>query len=167
VTRLTGLLQYPEDQVFDLVRQIRTCDSLEDLAESILEEQNQTVAGGNPSNGKGFDRDSPVSPVSIWAEDGDNAIPDSLEAELSGKMGALKLEEGQVRFIGATSNLLLIPSNHGRLDTETHSSAEPFQQPGNPILSWTTVTQDADLIVHLIVSSQQFFFKRVIPVSTR
>jgi len=69
-------------------------------------------------------------------------------------MGALRLEEGQVRFIGATSNLMLLPSSQNTEDEEEDgNSAIQSQRQDIPILSWTTVTQDKDLILHLIVSS--------------
>jgi len=126
------------------------CDSLEELAESILDEQKQTGADGNASSSKSPEEGSPASQTgSIWTGD----EPESLEAELSGKMGALRLEEGQVRFIGATSNLLLVPSGHGPEDeVEVESLAERYQrQQENPILSWTAVTKDPDLVIHLIV----------------
>jgi hypothetical protein len=129
------------------------CDSLDELAESILDEQKRTSADGNASSSKSPEGSSPASQTgSIWADDG-NSMPESLEAELSGNMGALRLEEGQVRFIGATSNLLLVPSGHGSEDeVEVESLAERYQrQQENPILSWTTVTKDPDLVVHLIV----------------
>jgi hypothetical protein len=71
-------------------------------------------------------------------------------------MGALRLEEGQVRFIGATSNLMLLPSGQGS-DTDTELPKIMSERELHiPILSWTTVTQDKDLILHLIVRRLSF-----------
>ncbi|KAI5776297.1 fungal-specific transcription factor domain-containing protein, partial [Geopyxis carbonaria] len=150
-TLVEAILNYPEDQVYNLVRQIRTCDSLEELADAVLEEQKSGGHDGSAgSSGKGTDGDSPDSQDSIWGEDGD-VIPATLEAELSGKMGALRLEEGQVRFIGATSNLILIPSGKEREEEDViESLVERFERQEKPITTWTTVTQDPDLIAHLI-----------------
>ncbi|KAF8248363.1 hypothetical protein K440DRAFT_649976 [Wilcoxina mikolae CBS 423.85] len=145
-TLVEAILNYPEDKVFDLVREIRACDSLEDLAERIAEEQKQLADG--LSEAGGVEGDSPASQGSIWQDDGDG--PTSLEAELSGKMGALRLEEGQVRFIGATSNLMLLPSGQGSDTDLSPSTVETQRELHIPILSWTTVTQDKDLILHLI-----------------
>jgi len=140
--------------VYDLVKEIRACDSLEELAERIAEEQKQLSENWAATSPKGaVDGDSPESQGSILEGDGDG-IPASLEAELGGKMGALRLEEGQVRFIGATSNLMLLPSSQGTDDEEEAGNpALQSQRQDIPILSWTAVTQDKELILHLIVSS--------------
>lgn len=67
-------------------------------------------------------------------------------------MGALRLEEGQVRFIGATSNLMLLPSSQGAEDeADLGDVSTTVLARQESILSWTRVTQDKDLILHLIV----------------
>ncbi|KAA8892930.1 hypothetical protein FN846DRAFT_788612, partial [Sphaerosporella brunnea] len=71
------------------------------------------------------DGDSPASQSSIWAGEDGYGMPASLEAELSGKLGALRLEEGQVRFIGATSNLMLLPPPSTRATKTLAARFEP------------------------------------------
>ncbi|PUU80813.1 fungal-specific transcription factor domain-domain-containing protein [Tuber borchii] len=149
-TLIEAILNYPEDKVFDLVKQVRTCDSLEDLAESIIAEQNSNA-----------DPDG-ASPNSVATNDAevDDDQPISLEAELSGKMGRLRVEDGQVRFIGATSNLLFVtptPSSseedeRGEIEGRNNSAIGRRIDIGekDPITTWTTVTQDPALINHLV-----------------
>lgn len=133
------------------MREIRACDNLEEVAERIIEEQQKKPEWASTNEGGPTDDESPASQTNIWFEVGDSA-PASLEAELSGKLGALRLEEGQIRFIGATSNLMLLPSNQGVEDEPVFggsSTSDLVRR--DPILSWTTVTQDKNLIQHLIV----------------
>jgi hypothetical protein len=137
--------------VGDLVKEIRSCDSLEELAERITEEQKAANEGRNVGGDNGpIDVDSPASQSSIWAEESNYRVAPSLEAELSGKMGALRLEEGQVRFIGATSSLMLLPTAQ-RSEDELDRPTMQDQREDIPLISWTKVTQDKELITHLIV----------------
>ncbi|KAG0135529.1 putative nitrogen assimilation transcription factor nirA [Tuber indicum] len=153
-TLVEAILNYPEDKVFDLVKQIRTCDSLEDLVEGIIAEQNanadpdEASPGGAAANG--HQRDAEAG--------GDRPI--SLEAELSGKMGRLRVEDGQVRFIGATSNLLFVTPTSYSTEEDEQSEIEGRNKSAigrsmdigekDPITTWTTVTQDPALINHLV-----------------
>ena len=183
--------------MFDLVREIRACDSLEDLAERIAEDQRAALAesghgppgqqalaglapaggGGYAADGSAIECDSPASQASVglWQDDHHphsllqrHDRGTSLEAELSGKIGALRLEqEGQVRFIGATSNLMLLPPGQSADDDDRRDyyggaadydlAARDPAQFDMPVLSWTTVTQDKDLILHLIVRRSCLF----------
>jgi hypothetical protein len=62
-------------------------------------------------------------------------------------MGELRLENGSVRFLGGTSNLIhLGPIGGGN----TTRGEEAYQQQAEPLKSWTTVTDDVEVIVHLI-----------------
>lgn len=76
----------------------------------------------------------------------------TLEAELSAKLGQLRVEDGRVCFIGATSNLMFAPAAWD--DTVGDADADDDDaNPGvekNPITTWTNVTDDADLITHLV-----------------
>lgn len=136
-TLIQAVLNFDEDEVPDLVRQIRTCESLEDLADSIIAKANGAREQDEPP-------DSPVY--------GANALQDvpQFEAELSGKMGDL-LVEGSVKFIGGTSNLIWLPN-----DSEVNDSVSSITHGGivksgeEAILSWTSVTEDKDLILHLL-----------------
>lgn len=133
-----------------MVKQVRTCDSLEDLAESIIAEQNSNA---DPDGG------SPNSVATNDAEAGEDQ-PISLEAELSGKMGRLRVEDGQVRFIGATSNLLFVTPTPSSSEEDERGEIEGRNSfaigrsidigEKDPITTWTTVTQDPALINHLV-----------------
>jgi Fungal specific transcription factor domain len=132
---IQAILNADEEDVAELVRQIRTCDNLEELASTIEARE------------KGAQDDAPDSPM---LNDGHGDIP-QFEAELSGKMGDLWLD-GSVKFIGGTSNLIWMPDH---MDTRTvvsspSSVAEIVRPKEEAILSWTTVTQDKALILHFI-----------------
>ncbi|KAL8826738.1 MAG: hypothetical protein Q9170_007289 [Blastenia crenularia] len=135
-TLIQAILNYPEHEVPDLVRQIRTCESLDSVAKSII------------SRGHHLDDDveEPESPIT------DNeplvGIP-RFEKELSGKMGELRLENGSLSFVGGTSNLIFLGTGFEDGQNAT-LGAEQHQQQANPITSWTEVTKDYELIVHLM-----------------
>jgi Fungal specific transcription factor domain len=123
----------PEDEVPDLVKKIRTCESLDAVAESILAKE------------------------SMIEEEDEDLVADSLsvqsptfETQLSGKMGELRLEDGSTRYIGGTSNLLFL----GNDDDQSHGTdsmlTEQYQSEDSIVTSWTTVTDDAELVTHLL-----------------
>lgn len=122
----------------ELVRQIRTCESLDDVAEAILAKD----------SGLGEEAEDIESPS---YDNGNLAEVPKFETELSGKMGELRLENGSVSFIGGTSNLIFLESGLDDYDVATSpSSAEQYEQQDNPLTSWTTVTSDPELIIHLL-----------------
>lgn len=137
-TLIQAILNFPEHEVAGLIRQIRSCESLDDVAESILSKNSTLVEDDE-------DCDSPV--------DGDDVlsgIPKS-EMELSGKMGKLRLENGSVSFIGGTSNLLFLGSSSDGEDGATSTEdAEGYPKQDDAIVSWTNVTKDSTLVIHLI-----------------
>ncbi|RMZ76508.1 hypothetical protein DV738_g4932, partial [Chaetothyriales sp. CBS 135597] len=135
-TLIHAILNAEEDAVIDLVRQIRTCDNLEDLAASI--DAGDTVPGGELAE----------SPIDGTYEPGE--VP-KFEAELSGKMGDLWLD-GSVKFVGGTSNLIWMPetSQYHQSSLSPGSATEIVRPREEAILSWTTVTQDKDLILHFL-----------------
>jgi Fungal specific transcription factor domain/Fungal Zn(2)-Cys(6) binuclear cluster domain len=134
-TLIHALLNFDDEHVPELVRQIRTCESLEELAESIIAK----------TNGAFDETLSPDSP--IYAA---NSLPEvpQFEAELSGKMGDL-LVEGSVKFIGGTSNLHYLP-NDCDINENAWSSTDALISGQDAVLSWTSVTEDKDLILHLL-----------------
>lgn len=69
----------------------------------------------------------------------------TFETELSGKMGELRIENGAVRFLGGTSNLIYLDP-----EDDDSTALEGFQQQDEPLTSWTTVTNDTEVVVHLI-----------------
>jgi len=138
-TLVQAILNYPEDEVPALVHQIRTCESLESVAESILEKE------------AGID-DGEEEAVSPFSNPSTSDEP-TFETQLYAKMGSMRLEENGYtrRYHGGTSNLIFLGAES---DTEdgghSLSNAELYQQQENPITSWTTVTTDHELILHLM-----------------
>lgn len=133
-----AIQNFPEEEVPELVRQIRNCDSLDDVADSI---QSRTNA---PAREK-FESESPITENDFSSE-----VP-QFEAELSGKMGELRLENGSSSFIGGTSNLLFLGSGFDGEDPEVLAEdAKKYPKLDDAIVSWTQVTSDPRLVVHLI-----------------
>jgi hypothetical protein len=69
-------------------------------------------------------------------------------------MGELRLDDGSVRFIGGTSNLIFLGAgpdgeDDPRMLTPKGEEYNPPQQE-NPITSWTSVTADVSLILKLV-----------------
>jgi ribosomal protein L13E len=138
-TLIQAILNYPEDEVPGLVRQIRTCESLDDVAENIIAKEN----GLAEVDGE----DDP--PYTMTDSQSCNRI---FENELSGKMGELRLENGSRRFIGGTSNLILLENEDGDDWFSGVANVDQDEQPdaATAIASWTTTTSDVGLIIHLM-----------------
>lgn len=112
-----------------LVHQIRSCESLDDVAEAIARQ----VIRDEEHNSKSLPEH--------WD------LP-TFETHLSGKMGELRLENGSVRFLGGTSNLIYLPPTR---DEVSSKSIELYHlQMEEPLTSWTAVTKDREVVVHLI-----------------
>ncbi|KAK3366372.1 fungal-specific transcription factor domain-containing protein [Podospora didyma] len=113
---------------------IRTCNSLDAVAEGILR------------NGYVDEDDADEDDVQI---DDDFAANPSVEGEreLARKMGGLRLENSSVRFIGGTSHLIYLgdPTN---VPNDPESNDYPLDE--EPITSWSKVTKDTQLLIHLI-----------------
>lgn len=131
---IQALLNVAEDEVPALVHQIRTCESLDSVADSLLSKE----AGIQDE-----DQDLTVQATSV-------ATP-TFETQLSGQMGELRLEDGSTRYIGGTSNLLFLGSmgdNEAFMtDTET---TERYPRQADAVVSWTNVTDDPSLVMHLV-----------------
>ena len=137
-TLIQAILNFPDHQVPGLIRQIRTCENLDDVAESILSKNNALFEDEE-------DCDSP-----LYENDMLTGIPKS-ELELSEKMGELRLENGSVSFIGGTSNLLFLGSGSEGEDIATSADElEGYPKQEDAIVSWTNVTKDSKLVIHLI-----------------
>ena len=137
-TLIQAILNYDEEDVPELVRQIRTCESLEDLADDIAAKEKDL-------------REKQTTPDSpVYGPDTLSEIP-QFDAELSGKMGDLLLE-GSVKFVGGTSNLIWLPPGSEFEDNSTSpvNGREVVRPREEAVLSWTTVTQDKALILHLM-----------------
>ncbi|KIW21016.1 hypothetical protein PV08_01595 [Exophiala spinifera] len=129
---IQAILNAEEDDVMDLVTEIRTCDSLEELAAS-LETRDRGLA------------EAPAEP-----SNSDDIIVPQFEAELSGKMGDLMLD-GSVKFIGGTSNLIWLPEDYEHQGSAASLSQEFALRPKEEaVLSWTKVTQNKDDILHFM-----------------
>jgi hypothetical protein len=131
---IQALLNVAEDEVPALVHQIRTCESLDSVAESLLAKE----AGLQEE-----DEDLTIDATSVATS--------TLETQLSDQMGALRLEDGSTRYIGGTSNLLFVGGTGDNeafmADTET---TELYSRQADAIVSWTNVTDDPELVMHLI-----------------
>ncbi|PYH55920.1 putative C6 transcription factor (NirA) [Aspergillus niger CBS 101883] len=136
LTLIQALLNYEEEDAFDLVRQIRSCDNLEDVAQSILGQGRGSTAGPEDT-----------------AASGDEALTqaDQFESELAGKMSELVLD-GSRKFIGGTSNLIFLPPGSELNEFRPSLGAQELDQGHGDysVTQWTRVTQDERLISHLM-----------------
>lgn len=136
-TLIQALLNYEEDNAFNLVREIRSCDDLEDVAQWVIAREKGLLSA---AEGAG-ELASHENPEQV----------DQFESELSGKMSELLLD-GSRKFIGGTSNLIFLPPG-----SELHESASMADDPALGLVSdthsvrrWTQVTEDDSLISHLM-----------------
>ncbi|KAK2027993.1 fungal-specific transcription factor domain-containing protein [Colletotrichum zoysiae] len=130
---IEAILNANEDEVPDIVKRIRTCDSLDTVAEQILKHETMLQeADENDDGDDGYTDDMPIEG----------------ERELARKMGELRLENGSVRFIGGTSHLIYLGDPADTDTNEPESDANLANQ--DPITSWTRVTDDKELIAHLM-----------------
>lgn len=135
-TLIQAILNYAEEDVPALVRDIRTCESLDDIAERILARDNGVDIKEEPDQELDFDATAfSQQPTPLF------------EKQLSTKVGELRLDDGSVRYIGGTSNLLFFTPDH---DATNSAHIDPYQQQKNPVTSWTNVTSDTDLVIHLM-----------------
>ncbi|KAK2865385.1 hypothetical protein FQN49_003632 [Arthroderma sp. PD_2] len=137
-TLVQAILTYEEDDVPELVRQIRSAEDLEVVAESILKRQKQLETAT-------VDKLAPTGLESPYLSD----VP-QFESELTGKMSELRLD-GAVKYVGGTSNLIFLPEPSD--DDELYSGGETSDhQPelDDCITSWTSVTDNKELIRHLL-----------------
>ncbi len=90
------------------------------------------------------DEDMSTSPISQPAEQ-----HPAFETHLAGKMGELRLEDGSTRYIGGTSNLIFL-GNRAESPGQLASKVGDVEPQEHPITSWSTVTTDPDLVMHLL-----------------
>jgi hypothetical protein len=131
-TLIQAILNWPEEDVPELVSDIRSCESLDDVAEKIVAKENglNTEDEGNAG-----------------IHDGNSMDGTTFESHLFGKMGDLRLDDGGFRqYVGGTSTLIHTTDLQGDLAADL----DDFEQQENPITSWTTVTDDAELVLHLV-----------------
>lgn len=134
-----AILNYDEEDVPDLVRQIRSAEDLEAVAESILKRDNKLgPVQEDPSEHR-------VTRAASLDE-----VP-QFESELSGTMGQLRLD-GAVKYVGGTCNLIFLPDGS---DFEESHSEDEYAVAMDPISDdiitcWTSVTKNKELIRHLL-----------------
>jgi hypothetical protein len=131
-TLIQAILNYPEDDVPGLVREIRTCESLDAVAEKIVAKE------------RGLDLEDEEQEEFKALHENGVTNGRTFETQLYGKMGDLRLDEGSVRYIGGTSNLIHLAQE------DSNDSIDEFPQQEDPITSWTNVTDDPELVVHLL-----------------
>lgn len=132
---VSALLNLEEGEAMELVREMRGAESLDAVAERVGKRVEVGMSGaeeGEQKNG-----------VARRVAESRTATP-GLEREFYGKMGDLRLDEGSVRYIGGTSNLIHITQD------EDGEEADQYVQQEDPITSWTSVTDDPELVVHLL-----------------
>ncbi|KUI68767.1 Nitrogen assimilation transcription factor nit-4 [Cytospora mali] len=128
---IDAILNAAEDDVPEIVRKIRTCDSLDDVAESISRED----FAGLPDEGHQVEDE--------YATD----QPVEGERDLARKMGELRLENGAIRYIGGTSHLIY-QGDPNDVPVESESLNAPSNE--DPMTSWSEVTKDRQLVTHLM-----------------
>ncbi|KAK5117418.1 Nitrogen assimilation transcription factor nit-4 [Meristemomyces frigidus] len=128
-TLVQAILNYAEDDIPELIREIRTCESLDTVAEKIVARENGSEVGDDEEDG-GHERNAMQAPT--------------FETQLYGKMGDLRLDDGSVRYFGGTSNLIHLAQDDANHDVDEYTQQE------DPITSWTDVTDDPQLVLHLL-----------------
>jgi hypothetical protein len=130
---IEAILNAAEDDVPGIVKKIRTCDSLDLVAEQILKQESGT---DDPP------QEQPTEELDL------DQLPVEGERDLARKMGELRLENGALRFIGGTSHLIYLGDPTHDLDQESITDDDCSSD--DPALSWTRVTRDSQLVSHLI-----------------
>lgn len=127
---IEAILNAAEEDVPEIVRRIRTCDSLDTVAEAILKEE-AAIADDDEALNEELSKDQGVEG----------------ERDLARKMGELRMRNGVVRFIGGTSHLIHEGDDNV---TPTEIDSAESQIDGDPITSWSEVTKDRQLVIHLL-----------------
>lgn len=131
---IEAILNAAEEDVSAIVEQIRTCDSLDTVAEALLRQEAQNEADEDGNH---------------LVDDDSNIIDQVMEGEreLARKMGELRLENGSVRFIGGTSHLIYLGDP---TDTTNEPDMDINPSDEDPVTSWSEVSKDPQVINHLI-----------------
>lgn len=130
---IEAILNATEEQAFTIVKKIRTCDSLDTVAEEILRQEDQ-------------DEEDEEGREAGYESSGSLTVEG--ERDLARKMGELRVENGSVRYIGGTSHLIYHGGSYVGINDE--QNGDDFAPGTDPITTWTRVTDDAQLITFLI-----------------
>lgn len=115
-TLINAIINSQEHEAYELVREIRDCEDLDDVAARVL--AREAGSGGEEYRNGQQDQSNGVSQTP------------SFEKQVYGKMADLQLDEGSVRYIGGTSHLLLVND-----DQETDDPEDYVQQEVNSIFT--------------------------------
>lgn len=126
-----AILNYAEDDVPELIRNVRTCESLDKVAEAI--------------NAREMGLEEPDLEHSSTGTSTISVNSPTFESQLSSKMGELRVGAGSRRYIGATSNLIYLGSSE-----QSEDDNDLYMQQKDPVTSWTTVTRNPEIIMHLL-----------------
>jgi len=130
---IEAILNAEEEDVHEVVKRIRTCDNLDAVAESILNQELTSEAAEDDAQ---------------LQDDTSTDIALEGERDLARKMGELRVENGTTRFIGGTSHLI-----HwdvlGSPSIERHL-ADTDGVDVDPVTSWSDVTKDPQVVKHLL-----------------
>lgn len=133
---IEAILNSSEEEAFNIVRRVRTCESLDMVAEQILKQ----------------DQDGDDGEEDILPSDNEEMVNTTItmdgERDLARKMGELRLENGAVRYIGGTSHLIYLGDPYEGMDND--NLLEHYPPGTDPITTWTRVTDDVGLITHLL-----------------
>ncbi|WEW60979.1 hypothetical protein PRK78_006468 [Emydomyces testavorans] len=136
-TLVEAILNYDEEDVLDLVRQMRSSDDLEAVAESIL--QRRLKQGASEAQCP-LREDEEITAASAA----------QFESELAGKMSELRLD-GTVKYVGGTSNLVFLPTAPDTDDSDSCLvNSDCNEHLDDSITCWTTITKSKELIRHLL-----------------
>jgi hypothetical protein len=140
-TLIQAILNFPEDDALKLVQRIRTCESLDTVAEEIMRKEN------------GMEEEEDDDDLDFLNSNATQSQAQrNFESHLSGKMGELRLEDGSTRYIGGTSILLNLDEEAASDDPSSAVATVelPSADAENPITSWTNVTKDPEVVLHLL-----------------
>lgn len=129
---IEAILNAAEDDVPEIVRRIRTCDSLDTVAEAILKED---LTSNKDDNDEVDDEYA-------------TGLPMEGERDLARKMGELRVKDGVIRYFGGTSHLIYQGDENDIPTGPYYPGPEQLDQ--DPVTSWSEVTKDKQLITHLL-----------------
>lgn len=141
---IEAILNADEEDVPAIVKQIRTCDSLDTVAEAILKREYGPGAGGE---------DDGEDDSNVMDDEYQTNQPVEGERDLARKMGELRIENGSVRFIGGTSHLIYLDSMNTSDEPDPNShlaKSNSYLSGEDPITSWSGVTKEPELVMHLM-----------------
>lgn len=135
-----AILAYDDDEAIELLRQIRTCNNLEDVAQSIVAREKGLSPTATTGGTTGVAPKDPATPV------------DQVECDLARQLSEFVLDDSR-KFIGSTSNLLFLPPGLGPHKKSAARASDPSSNAGFDgafVKRWTRVTDDDLLISHLM-----------------